>query len=190
MAGFLEDYDIDLDNFNESGGFDVPDGTYTFELTNSERREGTSSDEDAVHIVLSFTLENEDGESYSWNWWLKVPDDPSHPTRRESISMSDWKKFLLGAGIPKNRINKAGPSDIEGITGTVQLVTTAQRKSGKEYQNPKNWSFDGVKEEEEKPAKKATKKSKPEPEEDEQPAKKSTKTSSAKKGGNPFASKK
>lgn len=195
--GFLDDYDVDLDEFNESGFSDPDPGTYSFEVLRGELRKGTSSDENAVNIVVQFQLENEDGEAQTWSWWLKVPDDPDRPTRRESISMSDWKKWLLGAGFPPEDIGGVGPEDIEGITGTVQLLTGRPNKEGKAYQNPKNWTFDGVEEEEEKPkksAKPAPAKSKPapEPEEDEEgdeeeaEAPRATRTRAK---GNPFAKK-
>ena len=164
--GFLDDYDVDLDDFNESG-FDVPDGTYAFEVTAGETKVGTQKNDDDVHIVIKFSLESEDGEIYTYNWWLKVPDDPSRPSRRESIAMSDWKKWLLGAGFPAEEIGSVGPDDIEGITGTVQLLTGRPNREGRAYQNPRNWTFDDVEEPEEQPKKKASKpKPAPEPEED------------------------
>ena len=200
--GFLDDYDVDLDDFNESG-FDVPDGTYAFEVTTGETKVGTQKNDDDVHIVIKLSLESEEGEIHPYNWWLKVPDDPSRPSRRESIAMSDWKKWLLGAGFPPEDIGGVGPEDIEGITGTVQLLTGRPNKEGKTYQNPRNWTFDGVEEEEEKPKKpakpapaKSTKavkpKPAPEPEEDEEgdeeeaEAPRATRTRAK---GNPFAKK-
>ena len=174
--GFLDDYEVDLDDFNESG-FDIPDGTYEFEVVGGELKRGTKADEDAVHIVINFNFVNEDGETHQFNWWLKVPDNPDRPTRRESISMSDWKKWILGAGFPATEVNKIGPDDIEGITGTVRMVTGKPNKSGTAYQNPKDWTFDEAEEEEEKPkkaapkkaaAKVAPKKAKPAPEPEEE----------------------
>ncbi len=194
--GFLDDYDVDLDDFNESG-FDVPDGTYAFEVTTGETKVGTQKNDDDVHIVIKFSLESEEGEIHSYNWWLKVPDDPSRPSRRESIAMSDWKKWLLGAGFPPEDIGGVGPEDIEGITGTVQLLTGRPNKEGKAYQNPRNWTFDGVEEEEEEKPKKSAKASKPraaakpkpapEPEEDEEEEEVPARTASRGKAkANPF----
>lgn len=170
--GFLDAYDVDLNEFNESGFDDPDDGTYAFEVIKGETKEGTKRDDDAVHIVIYFNLENEDGEVQSWNWWLKVPDDPSRASRRESISMSDWKKWLLAAGFDASEIGSVGPEDIEGLTGTVRLVTGRPNKDGNAYQNPRDWTFDGVAEDEEEappakkePAKKSTaKRAKPAPE--------------------------
>lgn len=194
--GFLDDYDVNLDDFNESG-FDVPDGTYAFEVTTGETKVGTQKNDDDVHIVITFSLESEEGEIHSYNWWLKVPDDPSRPSRRESIAMSDWKKWLLGAGFPPEDIGGVGPEDIEGITGTVQLLTGRPNREGKAYQNPRNWTFDGVEEEEEEKPKKSAKASKPraatkpksapEPEEDEEEEEAPARTASRGKAkANPF----
>lgn len=171
--GFLDEYEVDLDNYEDTGGFDIADGLYTFVVINGELKEGTAKDPDARHIVISFQFENEDGESNSYNWWLKVPDDPSRPTRRESISMSEWKKWLLAAGFDASEINGVGPEDVEALTGTVRLVTGKPGKGGVAYQNPKDWTFDT---EEEEPVKRAApKKSAPrkaapveEPEEDDE----------------------
>lgn len=166
--GFLDEYDVNLDEFNESG-FDVPDGQYVFEVSKGELRKGTNADPDVVHVVISFALENEDGEVKTWNWWLKVPDDPSRPTRRESISMSDWKKWCLAAGFETP--NEVGPEDVEGITGTVRLVSTPGKgkNADRMYTNPRDWTFDTEEEPAPKPTK-ATKptKKRPEPEPDEE----------------------
>lgn len=196
--GFLDDYDVDLDDFNESG-FDVPDGTYAFEVTTGETKVGTQKNDDDVHIVIKFSLESEEGEIHSYNWWLKVPDDPSRPSRRESIAMSDWKKWLLGAGFPPEDIGDVGPEDIEGITGTVQLLTGRPNKEGRAYQNPRNWTFDGVDEGPKKSAKPAgakpagaKPKPAPEPEEDEEGDEEEAEAPSATRTrakGNPFAKK-
>lgn len=154
--GFLDDYDVDLNEF-ESSGFDVPDGQYNFEVTSSELKEGTQADPDARHIVVKFSLENEDGEVFAWNWWLRVPSDPARPTNREKISMSDWKKWLLGAGFTAEDINTVGPEDVESITGTMRLVSSRGKGANKDqtYQNPKDWTFDGAEEEPARPAKSA-----------------------------------
>ena len=193
--GFLDDYDIDLDEFNESG-FDNPaDGTYEFEVLRGETKVGTAKDSEAVHIVIYFNLENEDGETQTWNWWLKVPSDPQRPTRRESISMSDWKKWLLGAGFDESSLNEVGHDDIEGIRGTMRLVSSQGRgkNSDQVYQNPKDWTFDGADEEEEEKPKKAApkpaskpKKAAPAPEPDEDDEEEEEKPKKA----NPFAKKK
>ncbi len=202
--GFLDDYDVDLDDFNDSGGFDVPDGTYAFEVTTGETKVGTQKNDDDVHIVIKLSLESEEGEIHSYNWWLKVPDDPSRPSRRESIAMSDWKKWLLGAGFPPEDIGGVGPEDIEGITGTMQLLTGRPNKEGRAYQNPRNWTFDGVEEEEEEKPKKSAKpapakstkavkpKPAPKPEEDEEGDEEAAEAPSATRTrakGNPFAKK-
>lgn len=188
--GFLDDYDVDLDDFNDSGGFDVPDGTYAFEVTTGETKVGTQKNDDDVHIVIKFSLESEDGEVYSYNWWLKVPDDPSRPSRRESIAMSDWKKWLLGAGFPPEDIGGVGPEDIEGITGTVQLLTGRPNKEGRAYQNPRNWTFDGTEEEPKKPTKAAKPKPASEPEEDEEgDDEEAPRAARTRAKGNPFAKK-
>lgn len=189
--GFLDDFDIDLDDY-ESSGFDIPDGTYAFEVAKSELKEGTQNDEDARHIVVTFALENEEGETQTWNWWLKVPDDPQRPTQREKISMGDWKKWLLGAGFDPSEIGSVGPDEIEGITGTVRLVTTFSKKSQREFQNPRDWTFDTV---EEKPKKESPKKaSKPKPapepdEDDEDEAEAAPRANRARPKANPFAKK-
>lgn len=196
--GFLDDFDINLDNYEDSGFDNPPDGTYSFVVKGSELKEGTSKDEDAVNIVVSFDLEDEEGETRSWNWWLRVPADPDRPTRWEEMSMARWKKWCLGAGFEPSEINKIGPEDIEGISGTVRLVTRkGKAKKGEEardFQNPADWTFDGV-EEEEKPApakaskpRAATKpKPAPEPEEDEEEEEAPARTASRGKAkANPF----
>ena len=169
--GFLDDFDVDLNDFNDSG-FDVPDGVYTFEVVKGELRKGTQKDSDACHIVITFSIENGDGETFGWNWWLKVPDDPARPTRRETIAMTDWKKWLLAAGFELGELSGVGPEDVEALTGSFRLVTGKPGKNGVAYQNPRDWSFD--KDEEEAPAPvpkrraKAAPTPEPEPEDDDE----------------------
>lgn len=191
--GFLDDYDIDLDSYEDSGFDNPPDGMYLFVVKGSELKEGTSKDEDAVNIVVSFDLEDEEGETRSWNWWLRVPADPGRPTRWEEMSMARWKKWCLGAGFEPSEINKIGPEDIEGISGTVRLVTRKGKGEGaRDFQNPADWTFDGAEEEEEAPPAKTSKpraaakpKSAPEPEEDEEEEEAPARTASRGKA-NPF----
>lgn len=153
--GFFDEYDVDVSSFNDAG-FDVPDGTYSFEVTSGEVRELESSDSGEMRVVIRFNLENEEGEVLSWAWWIPVPVDPNRPTRRESISLSEWKKWCIGAGFDEANINSVGPDDIEGITGTMRLVSTKGKgkNSDKTYQNARDWTFDGA-EPEEAPAKPA-----------------------------------
>lgn len=194
--GFLDDYDVDLNEFNESG-FDVPNGTYEFEVVGCELRIGTAADDEARNIVVAFSLENEDGETYSWNWWLKVPDDPARPTRRESISMSEWKKWLLAAGFEPSEINGVDGDDVVGYTGTVRIVNTPGKgkNADKSYTNPRDWTFDAEEEEPEpvKPARTA-KKAKPAPEpepdeDDEEEEAAPAKPTRTRAKGNPFEKK-
>ena len=197
--GFLDDYDIDLDDFNETGGFDVPDGTYNFTVVRGELKEGTTKDPEARNIVIYFNLENGEGETFTWNWWLTVPADPERPTKREAISMTDWKKWLLGAGFEPKDISSVGPEDIADLTGILRLVTGKPNHEGKTYQNARDWAFDDAEEEEapEPPkkaarpaaAKKAKPAPEPEPEDDEEEEEEEAPKPRTRKAGNPFQKK-
>lgn len=195
--GFLDEYDIDLDNYEDSGFSDPADGLYSFTVLGSETKKGTTKDETAVNIVISFDLENEDGESRKWSWWNKVPSDPDHPTRWEEMCMARWKKWCLAAGFDPSEINGIGPDDIEGLTGTVRLVTRKSRpkkgEEAREFQNPQDWTFDGAEEEEEeapakasKPKKAAKPKPAPEPDEEDEEEEAPARPARKKAQGNPF----
>ena len=138
---FFADYDVDLNDFNDTG-FDVPDGNYDFEITGAETRVGTRNDEDAVNITVTYRLENANGEVFSTTSWFKMPADPARPTRRESISMTELKKLLIGAGVKEEDLNSAGPEDLEGMTGTLRLVSSENKKTGTVYQNVRDVVFD------------------------------------------------
>ena len=140
---FFADYDVDLNDFNDDG-FNVPDGTYDFEITGAETRKGTRNDEDAVNITITYRLENIDGEVFSTTSWFKVPSDPAHPTRRESIAMTELKKLLLSAGVKQEDLSTAGPEDLEGLTGTLRLVSSTNKNTGNTYQNVRDVVFDGA----------------------------------------------
>lgn len=170
---------------------------YLFVVKGSELKEGTSKDEDAVNIVVSFDLEDEEGETRSWNWWLRVPADPGRPTRWEEMCMARWKRWCLAAGFAPSEINSVGPDDIEGLTGTVRLVTRQSRpKRGEEardFQNPQDWTFDGAEEEEEeapakasKPKKAAKPKPAPEPDEEDEEEEAPARPARTKAKANPF----
>jgi hypothetical protein len=146
---FLADYDVDLDAFEAGGGgFDIPDGTYDFEITNAEVRKGTKRDENAVHIVVAQRLENADGEVHSHQDWFAVPVDMDHLSPREKMSMQEWKLLLVQSGMAPADTGKATPDDIEGRTGTLRLVSTngKGKNSDKVYQNVKDRTFDGQEE--------------------------------------------
>lgn len=141
--GFFDDYGLDADDFNENVSFDVPDGNYTFEITKAYIKEGTQNDEDKNGIAITYSLENEDGEAYTNTQYFWLPKDPDAPTQQEQRNMGEFKKFMLKAGIPREELNSAGPDELEGLTGTLELKTRTG-KGGKEFQNTSNHVFDGV----------------------------------------------
>lgn len=141
--GFFDDYDVDINEFNENGGFDAPDGNYSFEITKAYVKKGTQKDEEAVNIVVSFSLESEEGEAYTFSEWFPVPTDPDNVTKREKRRMGEFKKLLLLSGVAPENLQEAGPEDLEGGTGTVTLKTR-KGNDGNDYQNPSNYVFDGA----------------------------------------------
>ena len=138
--GFFDDYDVDIDNYEATNGFEVPDGNYDFEITKAEIRKGTTKDPEAVNITVSYRLENAEGAVFSYMDWFKIPADPDHPTTQENIAMGNFKKLLISAKVED--LQNAGPEDLEGLTGTLRLVSSQNKKTDRTYQNPRDIRFD------------------------------------------------
>lgn len=171
MSGLFEEYGIDPDEVPEAPSYDVEDGIYEFEISNSF--DWVSDDEDRSAFVIEYTVGDEGKKTSEW---FNLPEDASAPTEAEMKKLGFLKQRLLSLGIPREELGTVEKDDLIGITGTLQLKTTRGR-NGKDYQNVRNVTVDDA--EAEAPAAPAVK----------APAKKGKPQPVAKAPANPFGRK-
>lgn len=130
--GLFDDYDIDIDEVKEAGGFDFDDDTYEFEISEALRQNGTKNDPDDTKFIIKYDL---DEAGTYWEWFtLAVDGDATH--RKAKQSLEYLKSRLLDLGLKASELSSFEPEDLEGITGSLKLVTT--KKNGNSYQNVRN----------------------------------------------------
>jgi len=138
--GILDDYNVDLEEF-ETSTFDVPDGVYDFAVGEVATQDGSQAHPDQPMIFIHYLLTSEDGKNYTKREYYNIPKDSDNPTDGEKVAMGRFKSRLLSLGFDEDEVNSVEPSDVEGITGTLQLVTT-KGKNGGTYQNVRNLRVD------------------------------------------------
>lgn len=163
--GIFSDYDIDIDSVKENS-FDVPDGTYRFEIAEGEELDGTQNKPDTTFFVIDYQLEDEHSDAAgSYREWYVLAENGDSETKRARQSVGFLKSRLLKLGLKGSQLADFDGSEIIGITGTMRLKTKPGRKQGTEFQNIATMKVDGVdgtdveeeKEPEEAPAKPARK---------------------------------
>lgn len=134
--GLFDDFDIDMDEVKESGGFSFDDGWYPFEISEALRQNGTKNDPDDTKFIIKYDL---DEAGTYWEWFtLAVDGDAAHPKAKSSLGF--LKTRLLGLGLKASELNDFEPEDLEGIRGDLELKTTKNKKG--EFQNIKNLKLD------------------------------------------------
>lgn len=205
MAGFFDGFDSALGDAvaeaETQTGFYTPDaGTYNFEVLGAEMKVGTKNNPDALNFIVHYSLTGDDGEPHKWDQWLGVPQpaDPRNLTENDRVKFSVLKQTLLGLGVSEADINTVGPDDVEGVTGTLQIAKSKNKKwdgndPGREYfTNARNIKADNAAAPASKPAtvttkpasRKAAPKAQPSEGAVEAPAQKPQVASAV---GNPFA---
>lgn len=149
--GLFDDYDIDIDEVKEAGGFDFDDGPYEFEISEALRQNGTKNDPNDTKFIIKYDL---DEAGTYWEWFtLAVDGDPAHPKAKQSLEY--LKSRLLDLGLKASELSSFDEGDLEGVTGSLKLVTT--KKNGNSYQNVRNVKvFETEDEPEDEPEEKPT----------------------------------
>lgn len=130
--GLFDDFDIDMDDVKAADGFSNPDdGNYDFEVTEAGLRNGTKKKPDDTFFVIYYSLD----EAGSKQEWFTVAEDGER-TARAKQSLGFLKSRLIDLGLEAASLNDISSDDLEGIRGTLQLVTTKNAKG--EFQNIKN----------------------------------------------------
>jgi len=147
--GLFDDFDINEEDVKTSS-FDIADGVYRFEISDAERRDGSTNKPDNTYFVISFQLEDENGDSagekQSWHT-LAVDGDAEH--RIAKIGWSTLKGLLLSLGIKGSELQDFEGPEIVGVRGTLQLKTGAKKGNKDPYQNIRNIHVDDEDAEEE-----------------------------------------
>mgnify|MGYP003632728633 CR=1 FL=1 len=137
--GLFEDFDIDMDDVEEATGFaTVPDGTYEFEIAEGYTQNGSSNFPNDKLFFIKYSLDEAGSTSERFVIGQRDDEDSEYEiTERAKQSLGFLKTRLKSLGFEKM---PQDASELEGIRGTLKLVTTKSKKGGesKEYQNVKD----------------------------------------------------
>ena len=140
--GIFDDYGVDPDEIKESN-FDIEDGTYRFEISSAEIIEGTNNKPDTTFFVIDYELEDEDGDAAgSTREWFTMAEDGDSDTKRAQQSMGFLKTRLKSLGVTD--LKGFDGSEIEGLTGVLQLRSTPGKGANKDkkFQNVRSVKVD------------------------------------------------
>lgn len=135
MSGLFEEYGIDPDEIPDGPSYDVPDGTYLFEVGRTFTWE--SDEGDRRSFVIEYLVDDEEGTTGTTSEWFNLPVEPDAPTEAEVKKLGFLKQRLISLGIPREDLGAFEGEEVVGAVGTLQLVTTAGkgRNKGKTFQN-------------------------------------------------------
>ncbi len=153
--GIFDDYNINPDEIKESN-FDIPDGTYRFEISEAEILDGTKNKPDTTFFIIDYQLEDEDGDTAgSTREFFTMAEDGESDTKPVQTSMSFFKSRLKSLNVTD--LSSFDGSEILGLTGVLQLRSTPGKGVHKDkmFQNIKSVRLDEKEEPEEAPVKKA-----------------------------------
>lgn len=166
--GLFDDFDIDMDEVEEAGGFSFEDGTYDFEIAEALTQNGTKNKPDTTFFIIKYALN--DGEAGTYWEWFTVAVDGSSEHANAKRSLGFLKSRLMDLGFKASQLNDIDGEDLEGITGTLKLVTTSGKcaNAANKYQNVRDVKVGADETEEEAPKPRRTAaKAKTAPSEDE-----------------------
>ena len=136
--GLFDDFDIDMDEVEEAGGFSFEDGTYDFEIAEALTQNGTKNKPDTTFFIIKYALN--DGEAGTYWEWFTVAVDGSSEHANAKRSLGFLKSRLMDLGFKASQLNDIDGEDLEGIQGTLQLLTTSGKgaNAANKYQNIRN----------------------------------------------------
>ena len=151
--GLFDDYDIDMDEVEEAGGFSFEDGNYDFEIAEALTQNGTKNKPDTTFFIIKYALN--DGEAGTYWEWFTVAVDGSSEHANAKRSLGFLKSRLMDLGFKASQLNDIDGEDLEGIQGTLQLLTTSGKgaNAANKYQNVRNVKVGEAEAEEEAPVK-------------------------------------
>ena len=154
--GLFDDFDIDMDEVEEAGGFSFEDGTYDFEIAEALTQNGTKNKPDTTFFIIKYALNDGEAGTY-WEWYTVAVDGSSeHANAKRSLGF--LKSRLMDLGFKASQLNDIDGEDLEGIQGTLKLVTTSGKgaNAANKYQNVRDVKV-GADEPEKAPVKAETK---------------------------------
>ena len=158
--GLFDDFDIDMDEVKAAGGFEFEDGHYDFEISEALIQNGTKNDPDDTKFIIKYDM---DEAGTYWEWFtIAVDGDPTAKKAEQSLGF--LKSRLVDLGFSPSALNDLDPEDLEGIVGSLQLLTTSGKgkNAANKYQNVRNVKVAVEEEEPEpEPAPKRTRVAKP-----------------------------
>ena len=158
--GLFDDFDIDMDEVKAAGGFDFEDGNYDFEISEALIQNGTKNDPDDTKFIIKYDMD----EAGTYWEWFTIAVDGNPTAKKAEQSLGFLKSRLVDLGFSPSALNDLDPEDLEGIVGSLQLLTTSGKgkNAANKYQNVRNVKVAVEEEEPEpEPAPKRTRVAKP-----------------------------
>jgi len=150
LAGYLDAES--LENLPAANDFDVPDGTYEFEVGDYFIKKGWGGDDDARALLIEYLVEGEDADGNDvdgkkYTDWFTLPDpdqDPSTYDTKQKRTLRNMVDRLAEFGYDRTEISTIKPEDIVGVTGTITLKTRAGTGAykGRNFQNVTSLTID------------------------------------------------
>jgi hypothetical protein len=134
--GLLDDYGIDTSEAT-TPSYDMEDGIYEFTVGDIYVKQGSQKYPDRSWVIIEY-LVGDEGKKQSE--LFELPQDPENMTDRERQKLGYYVARLMDLGVDRDEVNDVDRDDLIGVTGTLQLYSTAGKgaNAGKMFQNIKN----------------------------------------------------
>jgi hypothetical protein len=134
--GLLDDYGIDTSEAT-TPSYDMEDGIYEFTVGDVYVKQGSQKYPDRSWVIIEY-LVGDEGKKQSE--LFELPQDPENMTDRERQKLGYYVARLMDLGVDRDEVNDVDRDDLIGVTGTLQLYSTAGKgaNAGKMFQNIKH----------------------------------------------------
>jgi len=134
--GLLDDYGIDTSEA-ETPSYDMEDGIYEFTLGDIYVKQGSQAYPDRSWVIIEYLVGDEGKKNSEL---FELPQDPDNLTDRERQKLGYYVQRMLDLGVEREAVNDIDREDLIGLTGTLQLYSTAGKgkNAGRMFQNIKN----------------------------------------------------
>lgn len=118
--GLLDEYEIDINDYEPQSYEDPEDGYYPFEIVDMFVREGTENKPDHRWMIIRYGV-GDTGKTK--DEWFRIPKDPSDPLNEEIKGIGWYRSRLESLGFDRETHSKVTRDDLIGLEGTFKLET-------------------------------------------------------------------
>ena len=144
MSGLFAGYDGDVEDIQV--GYNVPPGTYEFEITNVTKLDFDSDHAKMANqtaIVIELTVVDDSPQSgMTYDVFLRLPNLAEQGEKLCKVFASILKGNLIWFGVPESQLNTWDPeTEADNIIGLRGLGTLKTSKKNAEYVNLSNFKL-------------------------------------------------